>query len=159
MIEIIRRDTFWVVGQKVSIVAIAENYSIVDTVAPAAVPGPPLHVHRTNSEQFYVLEGQLDLITDTQRVRLRAGDTLIVPPNTLHTFENVTDSDVRLVSVYSPPGFEQYFSDIGIAADVPNARESSSDLEIIQRIRTEASRYGMYFPSSPNEGEEERACS
>jgi mannose-6-phosphate isomerase-like protein (cupin superfamily) len=152
MIEIIRQHTFWVVGQKVSIVAVAENYSVVDTIAPAAVQGPPLHIHKTNSEQFYVLEGELDIITETQRIKLEAGESLIVPQNTPHTFENVTDSDVRLISVYSPPGFEQYFSDMGIAAELPNARESSSDPKIIQRIRTKATRYGMYFPSSPDDG-------
>jgi mannose-6-phosphate isomerase-like protein (cupin superfamily) len=152
MIEIIRRHTFWLVGQKVSIVAVAENYSVVETIAPAAVPGPPLHIHKTNSEQFYVLEGGLDIITETQRIKLEAGESLIVPQNTPHTFENVTDSDVRLISIYSPPGFEQYFSNMGIATDVPNARESSSDPKILQRIKTEASRYGMYFPSSPDDG-------
>jgi mannose-6-phosphate isomerase-like protein (cupin superfamily) len=151
MIEIIRQHNFWVVGQKVSIVAVAENYSVVDTIAPAAVPGPPLHIHKTNSEQFYVLEGRLDIITETQRIQLGAGESLIVPQNTPHTFENVTDSDVRLISIYSPPGFEQYFSNMGIATDVPNARESSADPKIIQRIRTEASRYRMYFPSSPDD--------
>jgi mannose-6-phosphate isomerase-like protein (cupin superfamily) len=151
MLEIIRPHTFWVVGQKVSIVAVAENYSVVDTIAPAAVPGPPLHIHKTNSEQFYVLEGELDIITETQSIKLEAGESLVVPQNTPHTFENVTDSDVRLISVYSPPGFEQYFSDMGIAAELPNARESSSDPEIIQRIRAEASRYGMYFPSSSDD--------
>ena len=152
MIEIIRQHTYWVVGQKVSIVAVAENYSVVETIASAAMPGPPLHIHKTNSEQFYVLEGELDIITETQRIKLEAGESLIVPQNTPHTFENVTDSDVRLISIYSPPGFEQYFSNMGIATDVPNARESSSDPKIIQRIRTEASRYGMYFPSSPDDG-------
>jgi mannose-6-phosphate isomerase-like protein (cupin superfamily) len=152
MIEIIRPHTFWVVGQKVSIVAVAENYSVVDTIAMAGVPGPPLHIHKANSEQFYVLEGELDIVTETQRIKVEAGESLLVPQNTPHTFENVTDSDVRLISVYSPPGFEQYFSDMGIAAELPNARESSSDPRIIQRIKTDASRYGMYFPSSPDDG-------
>lgn len=132
--------------------AVTENYSVVETIAYVAVPGPPLHIHKTNSEQFYVLEGELDIITATQRIKLTAGESLIVPLNTPHTFENVTASDVRLISIYSPPGFEQYFSDMGIAIDVPNARESSSDPKIIQRIRTEASRYGMYFPSSTDDG-------
>jgi mannose-6-phosphate isomerase-like protein (cupin superfamily) len=152
MIEIIRQHTFWVVGQKVSIVAVVENYSLVETIAPAANPGPPLHVHKTNSEQFYVLEGELDIITETQRNKLVAGESLIVPQDTPHTFENVTDADVRLMSIYSPPGFERYFSDMGIAADVPNARMASSDPKIIERIRTEASHYGMYFPPSPDDG-------
>ena len=105
--ETIHPQILWVVGQRVSVVSVTKNYSLADTLAPPAVPGPPLHVHENCCEQFYVLEGELEIITETGRRRLGVGESLIVPPNTPHTFENATEADARAVSVYSPPGFEQ----------------------------------------------------
>ena len=105
--ETIHPQILWIVGQRVSVVSVTKNYSLADTLAPPAVPGPPLHVHENCCEQFYVLEGELEFITETGRRRLGVGESLIVPPNTPHTFENATEADARAVSVYSPPGFEQ----------------------------------------------------
>jgi hypothetical protein len=87
-------------------------------------PRPPHHVHENCSEQFYVLEGEPEIITETGRQRLGVGESLIVPPNKPHTFENATEADARVISVYSPPGFERYFLDMGVLVDAPNAREA-----------------------------------
>jgi hypothetical protein len=71
-----------------------------------------------------VLEGAPEIMTETGRQRLGVGESLIVPPNKPHTFENATEADARVISVYSPPGFERYFLDMGVLVDAPNVREA-----------------------------------
>jgi uncharacterized cupin superfamily protein len=40
------------------------------------MPGPPLHVHSSEDELFYVLEGELAFQVDAQRILAKGGTTI-----------------------------------------------------------------------------------
>ena len=42
------------------------------------------HHHKIMTEIFYMLEGEMELIFDDETIRLKAGDTITVPPNVWH---------------------------------------------------------------------------
>ncbi|MFZ0243502.1 MAG: cupin domain-containing protein [Desulfobacterales bacterium] len=136
----------WVLGQRVKVVTVTQAYSLIDIIAPASVPGPPPHVHQDCSELFYVLEGAVEVLVHEKRLLLNVGQSAVVPRRTLHTFHNPTNADVRIISIFSPAGFEKFFLDMGVSADVPNARAASVDGKIIGRVVAEAARYRMEIP-------------
>jgi quercetin dioxygenase-like cupin family protein len=60
------------------------DYALIESVAPAGSQ-PPLHVHRDESEGFFVMKGQLTLwIGDETRV-LGPGEFRFAPPGIPHT--------------------------------------------------------------------------
>jgi quercetin dioxygenase-like cupin family protein len=85
------------------------HLAVIDIVIGADNGGPPLHVHPTHAEGFYLLEGELVVqVGDDVRVA-RAGSFVFAPPHTPHTFANFSGRDARMLVLCSPAGFEPYF--------------------------------------------------
>jgi mannose-6-phosphate isomerase-like protein (cupin superfamily) len=68
---------------------------------PGCVPPPP-HVHRTQVEDYEVLEGALELMVGGQWRRLDVGETAVVPVGALHTFRNRSGAAVRVLNHHRP---------------------------------------------------------
>jgi quercetin dioxygenase-like cupin family protein len=73
--------------------------------------GIAVHQHSTTEEILFIYEGEATLIVGEERVPVKAGDTVFVPPGIDHGLEN-HDSRVRLVGVVTPPGLEGFFREI-----------------------------------------------
>jgi mannose-6-phosphate isomerase-like protein (cupin superfamily) len=58
-------------------------------------PLAPFHVHHHDDEAWYVLEGALGFRVGTDEVVAYAGDAVIVPHGTPHTFWNATAGPCR----------------------------------------------------------------
>jgi mannose-6-phosphate isomerase-like protein (cupin superfamily) len=74
-------------------------------------PGPDLHVHRRHTDAFYVLQGELTfpLGPRAERLRLRAGGFVAVPPNVVHSFANEGSADARWLNLHAADtGFAAY---------------------------------------------------
>ncbi len=56
-----------------------------------------LHLHREQTEVFYVLEGQALIEISGERYLARPGDALICSPGDRHSLWNQSDHDFRLV--------------------------------------------------------------
>lgn len=69
---------------------------------PGHSTGPVRHIHRTHSESFTVLAGQLRVEVGGRAVIVGRGDTVTVPAGTAHTFRNDGDEAVELVSEARP---------------------------------------------------------
>ena len=80
------------------------NLSLV-TVAPRR-EGPEPHVHPTEDDAFYVVEGELVFLVEDDEVTAGAGTFVLVPPGVRHTFANRTDSIARFLNVHAPAGFD-----------------------------------------------------
>src|SRR5713101_6828118 len=118
------------------------RYALIEWMAPPAIPGPPLHIHRLTDEGFYVLEGEFGFQAGEETLRRSSGAYVFVPRGRAHTFWNARPAPARLLVVISPAGFEPYFAELseGLAAagDSPDAgirvRQALSakyDIEVI----------------------------
>jgi mannose-6-phosphate isomerase-like protein (cupin superfamily) len=76
---------------------------------PPHAPTPPLHLHRAHEEGFYVLEGELEFVTETGTVRAPQGTWMTVPIGAVHTFRNPTDKPARFLNTFTPPLYIGYF--------------------------------------------------
>jgi mannose-6-phosphate isomerase-like protein (cupin superfamily) len=62
----------------------------------------PLHLHRSDDEAWYVLEGVLCVQRGDEVVEVRAGAAVLVPRGTPHTYWNPTAEPVRYLLVMTP---------------------------------------------------------
>jgi quercetin dioxygenase-like cupin family protein len=78
-------------------------------MAPRA-GGPDAHYHKTFSESFYVLDGEVRLYDGANWVTAIKGDYLYVPANGIHAFRNDTDEPASMLILFAPgPPREKYF--------------------------------------------------
>jgi quercetin dioxygenase-like cupin family protein len=67
-----------------------------------------LHLHKRQSDSFYVLEGELELQVGERILVAPAGSYVLAPPNVVHRFRNSTDSPARVLNIHAPGGFVEY---------------------------------------------------
>ena len=71
--------------------------------------GPPLHVHSTHGEGFYVLSGELTVQIGDEIVSGGPGTWAFAPKNVAHTLANLSGEETRVLCVFAPAGFERRF--------------------------------------------------
>ncbi|WP_086693792.1 cupin domain-containing protein [Streptomyces recifensis] len=75
--------------------------------------GATEHFHRTISESFYVLSGEVRLYNGEHWVTGGEGDFLHVPAGGLHAFHNDSDDPVSLLLLFTPGApREEYFEKV-----------------------------------------------
>ena len=62
-------------------------------------PIAPLHVHHSDDEAWYVLEGRLGFTLDDRTVEAGPGSAVIAPRGVRHTFWNAADGATRYLIV------------------------------------------------------------
>jgi mannose-6-phosphate isomerase-like protein (cupin superfamily) len=77
--------------------------------------GPHLHLHFSQDEWFYVMEGEVLFQIGDGRKRLQAGESVLAPRNIPHTFTPIGDKPGHMLIAFTPAGkMEQYFRDTAI---------------------------------------------
>ena len=66
--------------------------------------GPKLHKH-PYEEVFITLEGEVTLLADGREIVARAGEIVIVPPDTPHAFTNSGSGRLRQIDIHVSPSF------------------------------------------------------
>ncbi|HTI82077.1 MAG TPA: cupin domain-containing protein [Acetobacteraceae bacterium] len=72
---------------------------------------PTYHSHSREDETFDVVSGIAEVQIKNEVFLCRAGDRIYGPRNIFHTYRNVGDTDLKMLIVYTPAGFEQSFVD------------------------------------------------
>lgn len=83
--------------------------TVFENVLRPYAPGPARHFHRTWTELFYVLDGNLLFEVDGQLRAAPAGTFVAVPPGTVHAFRNPRSEEATLLITFVPGGFEGFF--------------------------------------------------
>ena len=60
----------------------------------------PCHIHPNSEEVLYLLEGELMHRIGTETVRLKKGDTILIPANVPHYADSVGDVDADMIVTY-----------------------------------------------------------
>ena len=98
---------------KASAAATAGAYSLLETVNPPDA-GPPLHVHHTVDESFYVLEGSYEFECGDEHIEAGPGWFVFLPHGVPHRYR-AGPGGGRVLMLFSPGGTEDYFRDIAVA--------------------------------------------
>jgi mannose-6-phosphate isomerase-like protein (cupin superfamily) len=141
--EMNSNTTKWVLGHKVTPHETTGDYDLMYAETPPKVPGPPPHLHNSFKESFLIVEGEMEFFIDGRIKIVKAGESVDIPPKTLHTFSNKSDQPCKWVNIHSPKGFRTFFEQIGIPEQEANAIEKSVAPEIIQKVVSTASEFDM----------------
>lgn len=116
-------------------------YSLVEEIVD---DNPPLHVHDHEEEAFYVLSGRGVFVLGDERRELGVGDFVIVPRGTPHTLAPLGDEELRMLTIISPAGLEQFFIEV---ERLEAARGPLSEDEVVELAAT----YGTRIVGPPLE--------
>jgi mannose-6-phosphate isomerase-like protein (cupin superfamily) len=105
-------------------------------VAPYA-PTPPPHIHHAHEEGFYILEGELEFLAGTERLRASQGTFVMVPIGTVHTFSNPTDKPARFLNTFTPPLYIGYFEEMSKLIQADGALNPQQLAELMAHYDTE----------------------
>ena len=98
--------------------------------------GPPLHVHRHETEIFYILEGLFEITLGDRTVEAPAGAMAVGPRDIPHTFRNVGPTPGKLLLTVIPGRFSDYFLEVdGLPdrdLDTIKALTAKYDVEILE---------------------------
>jgi quercetin dioxygenase-like cupin family protein len=111
-------------------------FSLSEYTMPTTGAGPPPHFHETTYEAFYVLRGTLRCTIDGETFLAEAGETVSIPPPSVHWFTAVGSEPAQFLLLVAPAGFEQFFVELGeyVATrppgpvDVRRRRERAAEL-------------------------------
>jgi mannose-6-phosphate isomerase-like protein (cupin superfamily) len=133
----------WVLGHKVTVHDTSGDYDLMFAETPPKVQGPPPHFHNSFKESFLIVEGEMEFFVNGEIKNVKAGESVNIPPKTLHTFSNKSDSPCKWVNIHSPKGFRAFFEKMGIPADAEDAQGKSVAPEIIQKVLKTAADFDM----------------
>lgn len=60
------------------------------------------HYHNVMEENFYILEGKVDIVVDGKKNTLSAGDMIHIEPGEVHYVKNAYDVPMKMVSTLAP---------------------------------------------------------
>jgi len=130
--------TVTVMGDAYTIKAAREEtggaYSLIESTITGG--GPPPHIHLTEEEAFYVLEGKLEVRIGDNTVTATPGSFVLVPRGTVHSFTRTGTEPARLLIILSPAGFERFFEEISGIVDP-------------EKIMAVATKYNLEFVGPP----------
>lgn len=89
----------------------AGRFCLIDMHVPPG-GGPPPHRHDFE-ETFVLLDGELEATFRGQKRTVKAGETIHIPANAPHQFQNSSAKPVRMLCLCSPAGQEEFFEQLG----------------------------------------------
>lgn len=90
----------------------AGRYCLIDMHVPPG-GGPAPHRHDFD-EMFTLLDGEIEFTFRGEKSVVRAGETVNIPANAPHFFQNASERSVRLLCMCSPAGLEEFFMKVGV---------------------------------------------
>ena len=71
--------------------------------------GIPVHLHEKEEEILFFHEGEAEVEVDGEVYQVKAGMTAFLPVGVTHGLRNTGDVPVKLLWIFSPPGYEEIF--------------------------------------------------
>ena len=127
IITTVGEGTTWnVVGDKITCKVAGDQtngaYAVVEEISPPQ-GGPPLHLHRSTDEIFYVLEGEYQVICGQRTFGAPQGTVFVVPKSVPHSLRNISAATSRVLVTLIPAGFEKFFAEANDVTDPQKVME------------------------------------
>src|SRR5215475_3077645 len=138
--------TLWFADTRVRVLVAEETTSVIESEARSGNM-PPLHVHHNDDETFYVLEGELSVISADGEVRLGAGEAAFAPRGVPHCYR-VESEVARWIVSTTDGGFASFVE----AASVPAEHDGFAPDELMpapERLGALAAEQGIELLGPP----------
>jgi len=115
---------------------LGSGFDVVETmVAPQA--GPPVHIHNSFDEAFYVLDGTFRVRLGEETVDAPEGAFVYIPRGVPHTWMNTGELPGRLLSLGTPASLETFLLDLSEAIAEPEADRAAAMAKAYARQDTD----------------------
>jgi mannose-6-phosphate isomerase-like protein (cupin superfamily) len=116
----------------------SETVRIAEFEIPPESEAPP-HLHRTQDEIHYVLEGHFEFLLGEREVSAGAGSVVYVPRTTVHAFTNTGTEKGKILFIEAPAGpLEQFLEEIGEpVSDRSSPPQGPPDMANCRRVPSE----------------------
>ena len=92
--------------------------------------GAPLHVHHEQDEWIYVITGEFVAEVGGERMRLKPGDSLLMPMKVAHRWSVAQDPHCGAMHLYTPAGLmETEWASVAQSEDPKNLKEREAEFE------------------------------
>ena len=84
---------------------VTDSFVIADWTDPGTHPGRPiagLHLHRSDDEAWFVIDGRLGFRVGDEEREVPAGESILVPGGTAHAYWNPLSRPTRYLLVMTP---------------------------------------------------------
>lgn len=136
-------NTKWVLGHKVTPHDTSGDYDLMIAETPAQMQGPPPHLHHSYKESFLIVEGEMEFMVNGEIRQVKAGESVDIPPGTLHTFSNKSDQPCKWINIHSPKGFRDFFEEMGVPVADEDSFQKSLSEEVIGKVMATAPDFDM----------------
>jgi mannose-6-phosphate isomerase-like protein (cupin superfamily) len=79
-------------------------YALATLTLPPYHPGIPQHRHPAHAEGCYIIQGMLAITHDSRTITLTQGESVLIPPDVMHTYWNPTAVPTTMLIIYQPGG-------------------------------------------------------
>ena len=62
-----------------------------------------LHIHKTSEEIYHITEGKGIMQLGDETFEVKKGDSILIPPNTPHKIKNISEEELKILCICSPP--------------------------------------------------------
>lgn len=138
----------WALGLLITIKALGSetggSYSLSEKVV---FPGQEesRHIHTLEDEMWYVLEGELIWNVGGRESLARKGSFIHLPRFVPHSFMNKSEKPARMMLMYAPGGFEQWYLDVGRPVQDPSHLPPEVSTDERTQALERGQEYGIMF--------------
>ena len=102
--------------------------------------GAPLHVHHEQDEWLYILAGEFVAEVDGKRIRLKTGDSLLMPKKIPHRWSHTGEQHSGAIHLYTPAGLMDVWWDTS---------PSDNASQTLEQRKAEFEKYGTTLLGVP----------
>ena len=132
------RDGRAVVKIKISKRQGAASMSVLTSTVPTN-DAIRIHKHLNEDEIFFIRQGTGLFTLGEREYPVSTGSIIFIPKGIWHGLKNTGTEEIATVFGYSPAGFEDFFKELGTAADKPFVEKTTEERKAI------AKKWGMVY--------------
>ena len=85
---------------------VANNYAITEWWMEPNAPGLDAHIHETNDELIYVIEGTASVLIGDEWIPMEKGGMVVIPAGVTHAFRNASDARMGILNIFLSGAYE-----------------------------------------------------
>src|SRR5258707_3743155 len=89
------------------------QFSMIESISPPGI-GSPLHRHISVDQALYVLDGELEIVADSESFSFAKGETCLIRRVAPHREINSSRSETRFITIHSPGFFSEFIRLAGV---------------------------------------------
>ena len=94
------------------------EFSLIEQIIPAGFESP-WHVHHSEDEAFYVIEGQMSVIMEGSKTSLQTGGFAFGPRGIPHGFRIEGDDPARILLMTTGSDFADFIAETSVPSNTP----------------------------------------